>query len=210
MRKVIKCLGVAFVLLFASVASAQQIRPSPEIIVGEVTTTPVGWNRFCVDYKSECDVQPMEDRKVVLDAKVWRNLQAVNTMVNRQIKPKPDLEHWGTSLKPYVYRGLVEKWDFAEDGYGDCDEYVLVKRRELLRQGWPRSSLLVTVVKRPDGEIHAVLTVRTTHGDLVLDNMANEIKGWWQTPYDYIKRQSAEDPNKWLALRKPGVMSVRQ
>ena len=75
----------------------------------------------------------------------------VNAWVNESIKPMTDLEHWG----------VVERWNYPDDGYGDCEDYVLLKRRMLMQAGWPREALLITVVRDKKGDGHAVLTVKT-------------------------------------------------
>ena len=62
-----------------------------------------------------------------------------------------DIEHWG----------VVERWNYPDDGYGDCEDYVLLKRRMLMQAGWPREALLITVVRDKKGDGHAVLTVKT-------------------------------------------------
>ncbi len=49
----------------------------------------------------------------------------------------------------------------GEDGYGDCEDYALLKRKMLMQAGWPREALLMTVVRDKKGEGHAVLTVKT-------------------------------------------------
>jgi hypothetical protein len=61
---------------------------------------------------------------------------------------------------------------------GDCR---VLKRRMLIHAGWPRETLLVTVVRDDRGEGHAVLTVITDEGDYIL---ANQKKGIliWSTP----------------------------
>ena len=84
----------------------------------------------------------------------------INKWVNEPIKPMTDLEHWG----------VVEKWSYPDDGYGDCEDYVLLKRRMLIQAGWPREALLITVVRDKKGEGHAVLTVKTDKGEFILDN----------------------------------------
>lgn len=85
-------------------------------------------------------------------------------------------------------------------GKGDCEDYVLLKQRELMARGWPQSALLITVVRDENNEGHAVLTVRTDLGDLILDNKNSKILAWNQTPYTYIKWQSAMDPRLWESL----------
>ena len=75
-----------------------------------------------------------------------------------------DMEHWGVS----------ERWNYPDDGYGDCEDYVLLKRRMLMQAGWPRQALLVTVVRDKQGDGHAVLTVKTDKGEFILDNQTEE------------------------------------
>ena len=90
----------------------------------------------------------------------WRDLVRVNKWVNETIKPITDMDHWG----------VIEKWSLPTDGYGDCEDYVLLKRKMLIDAGWPREALLITVVRDKKGEGHAVLTVKTDKGEFVLDN----------------------------------------
>jgi len=135
----------------------------------------------------------LEARDVVLSAKAWKELIRINRWVNDSIKPITDLEHWG----------VVERWNYPDDGYGDCEDYVLLKRRMLMQAGWPRQALLITVVrdKRSDG--HAVLTVKTDKGEFILDNQNEEVLLWSETGYRFVKRQSQSDPNVWIALGEP-------
>jgi hypothetical protein len=104
-----------------------------------------------------------------------------------------DLEHWG----------VVERWNYPDDGYGDCEDYVLAKRRLLIQAGWPREALLVTVVRDKRGDGHAVLTVKTDKGEFVLDNQNDQILLWSDTGYHFVKRQSQTDQNVWGSLGEP-------
>jgi predicted transglutaminase-like cysteine proteinase len=98
-------------------------------------------------------------------------------------------------MKPKRDAG-VDIW--ASGGrYGDCEDYALTKRDLLIRSGWPSDALAMTVVKTPWGEGHAVLSVRTSRGTLVLDNLTYEIKKLKTTPYRVVAMQSA-DPLKWV------------
>ena len=117
----------------------------------------------------------------------------VNDWVNDTVKPMTDLEHWG----------VVERWNYPDDGYGDCEDYVLLKRKMLMKAGWPREALLITVVRDKKGDGHAVLTVKTDRGEYILDNQENEIVPWYRTGYRFVKRQSQSDPNTWVALGEP-------
>ncbi len=84
---------------------------------------------------------------------------------------------------------MEDRWDFAEDGYGDCEDYQLVKRKLLVEAGFPRRALRMTVVIDELGEGHAVLMVRTDRGDYILDNKTDAVLPWHKTGYTYIKRE---------------------
>ena len=79
-------------------------------------------------------------------------------------------------MSDYDIYGKDEVWAYPDKGVGDCEDYVLEKRRELNRLGMSLADLLITVVRKPDGEGHAVLTVRTDKGDYVLDNLTDKVR----------------------------------
>ena len=79
---------------------------------------------------------------------------------------------------------------------------MLEKRRDLMRQGLSLSNLLITVVRKPDGEGHAVLTVRTDKGDFVLDNLTDSVRQWDQTGYRFLKRQATNHTGRWVTIRE--------
>lgn len=161
--------------------------------VGGTTSPPIGWNQFCVEYNPECRTKPSMPRDVVLSASAWNDLVRVNRWVNANVRPITDLEHWG----------VVERWNYPDDGYGDCEDYALEKRRMLIDAGWPRESLLMTVVRDENGDGHAVLTVKTDNGEFILDNQRDDIMLWSDTGYRFVKRQSQSDPNVWVSLGEP-------
>jgi predicted transglutaminase-like cysteine proteinase len=161
--------------------------------VTDYTRAPIGWVDFCTATPSECAGGPSTPRDVVLSSKAWKDLVRVNKWVNESIKPMTDAEHWG----------VVERWSYPDDGYGDCEDYVLMKRRMLIQAGWPREALLITVVRDKKDEGHAVLTVKTDKGDYVLDNQSEDVLLWSETGYRFVKRQSQSDPNIWVSLGDP-------
>jgi predicted transglutaminase-like cysteine proteinase len=163
--------------------------------VGAATRAPIGWVEFCVEYKPECNTKPSAARDIVLSPKAWADMVKVNAWVNNNIEPVTDLEHWG----------VVERWNYPDDGKGDCEDYVLLKRRMLMQAGWPREALLITVVRDKRGDGHAVLTVKTDRGEFILDNQEAQILPWNKTGYQFVKRQSQSDPNTWVALGVPSI-----
>jgi len=160
------------------------------VAVGETARPPIGWVQFCAERPAECRTERSAPRDVQFNKAVMQELVRVNRYVNAKIKPLTDLEQYG----------VIEKWTYAEAGYGDCEEYVLVKRKMLMQLGWPREALLITVVRDKKGDGHAVLTVRTDKGEFILDNQVEEVLPWADTGYRYVKRQSQSDPNIWIAL----------
>jgi predicted transglutaminase-like cysteine proteinase len=165
---------------------------------------PIGWVDFCARYTGECATVPTMPRDVVMTAAAFRDLVRVNKWVNETIKPMTDLDHWG----------VIEQWDYPDDGYGDCEDYVLLKRRLLLQAGWPREALLITVVRDKKDEGHAVLAVKTDRGEFILDNQTDDILMWFETGYRFVKRQSQSDPNVWVSLDDarpaPATAAARQ
>ena len=178
--------------LIGPVAGAARERPL-FVAAGPPARPPIGWVEFCAEHARECEARPMEARDIVLTPKAWKDLVRINKWVNESIKPLTDLEHWG----------VVERWSYPDDGYGDCEDYVLLKRRMLMQAGWPRQALLITVVRDNKGDGHAVLTVKTDKGEFILDNQNEEILLWSDTGYQFVKRQSQTDPNVWVALGDP-------
>ncbi len=184
-------------------AQAQSARQTPATtgalpIAGRIgiapqgdTRPPKGWVQFCSNngYAPECAVDPSEPERVELTPKLWRTVTGTNLRINQQIEPITDMDHWGT----------VERWDMAEDGKGDCEEYVNIKRKRLVEAGIPRRALRVVVVIDEENAGHAVLMLRTDKGDFILDNKRNTVLPWHQTGYVYIKRES-QDWIGWVAL----------
>ena len=163
------------------------------ISVGEQTLTPWGWADFCNRNPTECDANALPAEDLELTARSWSSIRRVNALVNAMIQPLSDMDHWN----------VLDRWDIPTDGRGDCEDYVLLKRKLLLAEGFPRQALLVTVVKDENGEGHAILTVKTDRGDFILDNMRDEVKAWSQLPYRFVKRQSQTDPNVWEQIGEP-------
>ena len=188
------CAAAAVLAMALTIPAAQAANERPLFIgLGASARAPIGWVEFCSEYPRDCDGKPLEARDVVLTPKAWKDVVRINKWVNDNIKPMTDLDHWG----------VVERWSYPDDGYGDCEDYVLLKRKMLMQAGWPRQALLITVVRDQKGEGHAVLTVKTDRGEFILDNQEDQILLWSETGYRFVKRQSQTDPNAWVALGDP-------
>lgn len=197
--------AVLVAAMMASVGANAQVQQVPKaraaIVVARLPETtnalPVGaarpvwgWVDFCRRYAPACDGPRLRAQDIRLDPATWNVLVEVNRSINAAIEPVTDQDHWN----------VADRWDYPTDGKGDCEDYVLLKRKVLMERGFPRQALLVTVVVDGNGDGHAVLTVKTDHGDFVLDNMRDDIRAWVRTGYRFVKRQSQEDPNRWIAL----------
>jgi predicted transglutaminase-like cysteine proteinase len=187
---------IVLAALVVSVASAWAgARPPASSFspLGPETSIPFGWVDFCQRYGGECDNASRPAQTIELTAAAFRKIEDVNALVNNQIVPVSDAQH----------AGVPEAWDYPEDGKGDCEDFALMKRRLLMRAGFPRGALLLAVVKDEHGDGHSVLMVRTSRGDFVLDNLEDEVKPWAKTPYRFVKRQSQENQNVWVAVGAP-------
>jgi len=196
-RVVLRCLIVVVPFLAASSARAEygvwvdgQNMRSPFMRIYGQAMAPIGHVRFCRNFPADCRAQKGSTARLSLSPDRWNELVAINALVNRIIKPTSDL----------VLYGETERWTYPEDR-GDCEDYVLLKRRMLMERGWPASSLLITVVTDEHGAGHAVLTARTADGDYILDNKHSKVRVWNRVPYRFYKRQSYRNPRRWVSLR---------
>lgn len=158
--------------------------------VGGQTSVPIGASVFCKANRGDCAVNRTVVEAMPLDERRWAELVDTNNLINSAIVPVTDADYYRAD----------EVWAYPTDGYGDCEDYALAKRRALIALGWHPSTLLMTVVREQDGDGHAVLMVRTDRGDLVLDNQDGRVLLWNQTPYQYLKRQSQADASRWIDL----------
>lgn len=185
---------LAFVCLTGSVfisLSGSALAANEFMTVTGQTSQPIGHYEFCERLPKECKIRNTNLQPIKLDQSSWDILIDVNHSVNARIRPATDMELYGRE----------EYWTYPVDA-GDCEDYVLEKQRELREKGFPLSSLLITVVRKPDGEGHAVLTVRTDRGDFILDNLRDDVYNWKDTEYTYLKRQSTQTPGRWVSIEQ--------
>jgi predicted transglutaminase-like cysteine proteinase len=150
---------------------------------------PHGFVRFCDANPQECASDHGQESRFDASAERLKELDEMNRTINREIAPATDLD---------VY-GVNEYWTLPRTR-GDCEDYALLKRKNLIAKGWPVSALLMTVVRDEKGEGHAVLTARTVQGDYILDNKIEDVRPWNRTPYQFVMRQSYLNPKVWVAL----------
>lgn len=152
---------------------------------GRPTVAPFAHIMFCQSNPSHCRSGGGRGA-AKLTARTWTKITAVNARVNRSIQPvndNPNRDTWSVSPRK-----------------GDCEDFALTKRAKLLRAGLKPSQLIIATARVPGVGNHAVLVVRTDRGDFVLDNLTNKIRPWSRTGYRWLKKQSAENPKRWVSL----------
>ncbi|MBX3582655.1 MAG: transglutaminase-like cysteine peptidase [Rhizobiaceae bacterium] len=162
---------------------------SSSMPTGGRTTQPIGHYEFCQREAGECSQKTARKAPVELTRKLWKAMIEINNSVNAAVEPRTDMEIWGRE----------EVWSYPTN-VGDCEDYALEKRRRLMALGVAPGDLLITVARQPNGDGHAVLTVRTSRGDFILDNLEEKVMLWSQTPYTYLKRQSERNSGAWIAV----------
>lgn len=190
-RRAVAVLALA-ALGFAGGAEAQTLASLPTEAGARVQgdAKPLAaWVTFCQAYAAECTVDRSEPARISLTPATWATIASVNRRVNKAVEPMTDQEHLH----------VADRWDLAEDGIGDCEDFQLLKRHLLAEAGLPRRAMRMTVVIDEKGEGHAVLTLITDRGDLVLDNKTSAILPWHRTGYVFIKRES-QDAVAWVSL----------
>jgi predicted transglutaminase-like cysteine proteinase len=112
---------------------------------------------FCNQHAAIC--AGFGSDRIAIDVDTLGLLQSVNSRVNGSIA---------------YSRDRVDRWSLAPSR-GDCEDYALTKRAELMEVGFPSNALRIALGYTPDGRAHAILVVRTLSGDLALDNVRKTI-----------------------------------
>ena len=184
--------GATVALLLAGIAPSMAIGPAglaapmreqvAHIKVARPTLAPFGFVSYCVRNADDCQ-ELSGPGSVKWTHALLRELRRVNYKVNRSLRPRNEAAG-------------KDQWR-ADVGSGDCEDYVLTKRRELIRRGFPVNAMRIAVVKTPNNVGHAVLVVSTSRGDIVLDNRTNSIVNWYETDLSWVMIQSGGNPLFW-------------
>jgi predicted transglutaminase-like cysteine proteinase len=184
--------GAAIIVAAAGAASAASpidMNNSAFAPVIGPTSIPIGHAQFCKVHNEECGPYARIIELVTLTEERWEELVRTNNRMNSEIVPITDED---------LYQ-VGEFWTYP-DGYGDCEDIALAKRRALIEAGWDPSALLMAVVRERNGAGHAVLMVRTDRGDLILDNQDGMVRLWSETNYQFVKRQSQTNAGEWVLI----------
>ena len=174
----------------AGLAFAMTVLSCPPALAGMQTAgpglAPQAFYKFCERDPVNCN-STTGAKVVQLTPNRKRELAYVNSAINRRIREMSDIRT----------RGIEDDWRQGVS-QGDCEDFAIAKKNALLKRGWPASALLLTVVRERFGSGgHTLLTVRTSKGDLVLDNRSGRVKDWMRTPYRYYARQSQSATGEW-------------
>ncbi|SCX27816.1 hypothetical protein DSM25558_4304 [Agrobacterium sp. DSM 25558] len=176
---------LAFALLGAATlcsnVSAGQLQATRSI------AAPEGFSSACQRYGWLCSAKAGVK---ISDSDALALVTKVNRQVNAAIRPAEDSVVYGRS----------NYWTLPKDGRGDCEDYAMAKTKALLDAGFPASKMAMSVVLDRGGNNHAVLMVRLSDGDYILDNMTSSIKSWDRTGYTFLARQNFSNKAAWEVI----------
>ncbi|WP_186767257.1 transglutaminase-like cysteine peptidase [Devosia ginsengisoli] len=172
------------VSLFSTGGAAAYSNPGKivtfDLVTQTAAITPLSMQFFCAKNRSECAGGGRGE--VTMSPNLMAVLKQINGHVNRSIRPARD---------------TADVWELNPTS-GDCEDYVLSKRSALIRQGVSAGALRIAYTHTRRGEPHAVLVVKTSEGDYVLDNLTNTIKTLRASGYN-IRSMSSPNPTRWTA-----------
>ena len=152
---------------------------------------PSGAQALCQTYSWAC---ARAGNQSATSADQLRRISAVNVRINRSVRAVEDDRQYG----------VAEHWALPTKIGGDCEDFALLKKRELVLQGVdPRRLLIATVLDRQRNP-HAVLVFRSDTGDLVLDNLTDQIRAWRETRYMFLQMQDPDRPTGWVNVFASG------
>jgi predicted transglutaminase-like cysteine proteinase len=110
-------------------------------------------------------------------------------------------EHVNEKIRAAAFLTVTDiGWHYPRHHMGDCVQYALLKRHELLMRGWPSGALHLTTAVTPQAEGHLVLVVSTNEGDWVLDNLHANVVPWESLPYRWVARQQGPSFKDWVSV----------
>lgn len=157
-----------------------------------VTSAPDGARMLCATYVWAC----ARGTQAAFGPAEQALLETVNLHGNRLIHPITDKDQFGVS----------DRWTLPDTGRGDCEDFALWKKKELIARGISPDRLLIATVLDLRRDTHAVLVVRTDTDDLVLDNVTDQIRTWRETGYAFLRLQNPSNPAEWVAVFRGGFL----
>jgi len=155
-----------------------------------------GWVEYCKVHIEDCTVNEKEPLSIKLTDSMWVILNKINVLVNRQIIPVTDMEKYGE----------LDVWEIPTDDMGDCEDYSLMKRMLLQQAGFPHRAMRMTVVIEPQQTGHAVLTIMTDRGELILDNLTDKVVTRKEATY-YVFNKIEDGHGQWIYFEETKKMT---
>jgi predicted transglutaminase-like cysteine proteinase len=170
-------------------------RSSGQMPIRQSTSAPSGASGLCSKYPWAC---AKTGHVIAIDAQAMQIADQINSFANRTVRPISDQSQYASA----------ERWALPTARGGDCEDYALLKKQQLIKAGFAPEQLLVATVLDRSRNSHAVLVLRTGRQDLVLDNMASRIKPWRETGYSFMRLQDPRDPSRWVAVFAGGIFGA--
>lgn len=184
--KSLSTLVSAATVVFMLVSAAAAASPT-HVEERQSWRAPEGARNLCRTYPWACENGSVGEVELAALTGIARD---VNVSVNRRIRPQSDAQLYGVS----------ERWTLPSGGRGDCEDYALLKMKQLLEKGVPAERLLLAMVINETYVPHVVLLLRTEEADYFLDNMTDAMLPWHRTGYTVLSMQSPADRAQWSAV----------
>lgn len=192
------CMADARLLLFVSVAplclssgQAQTVDyadcTSMSLPVIAKVDPPEQYRVFCTNNPGACELEGASEIPWSPDNQ--RALARINRGVNEET----------TYVSDWEFSGLDDVWNYPFQCHGDCEDFVLEKRRRLVEEEFPGAALnIATAIHKLERYPHAVLLAETSRGTWVLDNYSDALLCWDDTPYRFTRRELPD--GQWIKL----------
>ena len=154
--------------------------------VKQAAPAPEGASSICQAYDWACASGALSPA----GADVLKVAAKVNSAANAAIRPISDQRQFA----------VAERWSLPTARGGDCEDYALYKKQQLIAAGVAPNRLLIAVVLDRKRAPHAVLVLRSDMGDFVLDNLTKRILPWQKTGYAFLRMQDPRNPKGWVAV----------
>lgn len=140
-------------------------------------------------------ITPPSAQRLTLTPARWSQINHINDRTNARLQYVSDQAQYARA----DYWAEVPA-NAGAPARGDCEDYVLTKRRDLIAAGVAADALSVAIVQTPQGESHSVLILAGQDGDYVLDNINPRIVRWDQTGYRWKSRQAPGAIFDWVQV----------
>ncbi len=160
----------------------------PRFITGVMASPPPsGAHGLCQQYAWACSKQSGANFSSDQEFQI---VKKINRKVNSSTRAVTDQFQYKTR----------ERWALPTDVGGDCEDFALLKKRDLIMAGIDPGKLLIATVLDTRRNAHAVLIYRSVKGDLVLDNLTSRIRPWTDTRYLFLRMQDPKQPKRWMGV----------